>query len=289
MSRCLACALQNPAKIKDLPVFAIFRPLVAFLPGFGRFRNAFPADGLPSEKNNQQKEKIMANQPFYPKREGDQSLWFTNIQSKIPKYCVTLEISDARKAKLTLVLNWLIWAWHIYLPARRADAPAATAWRQQLATGTGDATTDCTPPEPAALTPPADAPFFGMLSWLFDEIGRWKKAEGYTDTIGADLGIVGSSSQTHTDPPQLAQGDVAENSVELDATFWEHNGVYIESQRQGEAGFAFLAVETSSPYMDNRAVKTAGQAEWRDYRACWWDNDTPSMHFGPVLRVLVSG
>jgi hypothetical protein len=38
-----------------------------------------------------------------------------------------------------------------------------------------------------------------------------------------------------------------------------------------------------------RTVKTPGQAEWRDYRACWWDNDTPTMQFGSVLRVLVNG
>jgi hypothetical protein len=128
-----------------------------------------------------------------------------------------------------------------------------------------------------------------MLAWLFGEIARWKKAEGYTDTIGADLGIVGAAAIEHTAPPSLTPGDVAENSVELDAIFYEHDGVYVESQRQGELGFAFLAVETSSPYVDNRPVKTAGQAEWRDYRACWWDNDTASMDFGPVLRVLVNG
>lgn len=231
----------------------------------------------------------MANQPFYPKREGDQNLWFTNIQSKIAKYSTVLEITPARQTKLTLVLNWLIWAWHIYLPARRADGPAATAWRQQLATGDTDANTDATPPEPAALTPPQGVPFFGMLTWLFAEIGRWKKAEGYTDTIGADLGIVGAAAPAHTDPPELTPGDVAQNSVELAATFYEHDGVYIESQRQGETGFAFLAVETTSPYVDNRAVKVAGQAEWRDYRACWWDGDTATMNFGPVLRVVVSG
>lgn len=231
----------------------------------------------------------MANQPFFPKREGDQSLWFTNIQTKIGSHAAALEITDARKAKIQLVLAWLIWAWQIYLPARRADAPAATAWRQQLAYGTSDATTDASPPTPAALTPPTGLPFFGMLSWLFSEIARWKKAEGYTDTIGTDLGIVGAVAPTHTDPPALAAGDVAQNSVELDATFYEHAGVYIESQRQGEPGFVFLAVETSSPYVDTRPVKTAGQAEWRDYRACWWDNDTASMNFGPVLRVLVNG
>jgi len=41
--------------------------------------------------------------------------------------------------------------------------------------------------------------------------------------------------------------------------------------------------------VDNRPVKMAGQAEWRDYRACWWDGDVASYAFGPVLRVLVNG
>ena len=31
--------------------------------------------------------------------------------------------------------------------------------------------------------------------------------------------------------------------------------------------------------------KVAGTAEWRDYRACWWDHDVATMAFGPVLRV----
>ena len=231
----------------------------------------------------------MANQPYYPTREGDQNLWFANIQSKVPSYYTQLDISTARQAKLTLALNWLIWTWHVYLPARRADAPAATAWRLQLATGTSDASTDTTPPTPAALTPPAGTPFFGMLTWLFEEIARWKKAEGYTNNIGTDLGIVGAAAVEHTDPPVLTPGDVAQNSVELDFNLYEHDGVWIESQRQGESAFTFLSTDTGSPYVDNRPVKTAGQAEWRDYRACWWDADEATMEFGPVLRVLVNG
>jgi hypothetical protein len=231
----------------------------------------------------------MANQPYYPTREGDQALWFANLQAKIPSYYTALEITTARQTKLTLALNWLIWTWQIYLPARRADAPAATAWRQQLATGTSDASTVTTPPTPAALTPPAGTPFFGMLTWLFSEIARWKSAEGYTDNIGSNLGIIGAAAVAHNDPPQLTQGDVAQNSVELTFNVYEHDGVWIESQRQGETGFSFLSTDTGSPYVDNRPVKTAGQAEWRDYRACWWDGDHATLAFGPVLRVLVNG
>ena len=231
----------------------------------------------------------MRNQPYFPKREGDQLTWFTNLQTKITKYFDALDIGAARQAKITLCLSWLIWAWQAYLPARRQDATTATTWRDNLATGDSDSAISALLPVPAALTPPAGAPFFGMLSWLFEEIGRWKKAEGYSEPIGEDLGLTGPEAQPHTDPPALREGDVAQNHIELLFTLWEHDGVWIESQRQGDAGFTFLATDTASPYNDTRPVKTPGQAEWRDYRACWWDADTASMVFGPVLRVLVAG
>jgi hypothetical protein len=231
----------------------------------------------------------MANQPYYPTREGDQLLWLNNIQSKVGTYFTTLDISTARQAKVQLALAWLIWAWQIYLPTRRQDAPAATAWRNSLAYGISDATTNTAPPIPIVLTPPASTPVFGMLTWLFDEIGRWKSAEGYTDTIGQDLGIIGAIAPTHPNPPTLTAGTIALNNAELIFNLYEHDGIYLESQRQGETGFTFLSVDTASPYNDTRPVKTPGQAEWRDYHACWRDNDTATMNFGPVLRVLVNG
>ncbi len=97
-----------------------------------------------------------------------------------------------------------------------------------------------------------------MLTWLFEEIARWKKAEGYTDTIGQDLGIVGAAPTAHTDPPPLSQGAVAQNNAELTFTLYEHTGVYIESQRQGDTAFSYLATDTASPYNDTRPVKTPG-------------------------------
>jgi hypothetical protein len=36
-------------------------------------------------------------------------------------------------------------------------------------------------------------------------------------------------------------------------------------------------------------AKPPGTPELRDYRACWWNNATPSMQFGPVLPVIVNG
>lgn len=54
-------------------------------------------------------------------------------------------------------------------------------------------------------------------------------------------------------------------------------------------GVSVCGADTTAPYTDTRPVKTSGQAEWRDYRACWWDADTASMAFGAVVRVLING
>ncbi len=231
----------------------------------------------------------MANQPFFPGREGDQVLWFSNLQSKAAGYYTPLDISTGRQTKLTLTLNWLIWTWQVYAPTRRPEGPASTKWRNDIATGTPDPMTSAVPPVPASLTPPSGTPYFGMLTWLFEEIARWKTAEGYTDTIGKDLGVIGAAATTHTDPPGLTQGKLALNSVELLFTLYEHDGVWIECQRQGDAGFSSVGSDTASPWTDTRPVKVPGTPEWRDYRACWWDHSTPSMQFGPVLRVIVNG
>ena len=231
----------------------------------------------------------MANQPFFPKREGDQTFWFSNIQSKAANYYTALDISTARQTKLTLTLNWLIWTWQVYGPTRRPEGPAATNWRNNHATGTPDPAASAVPPVPATLTPPSGTPYFGMLTWLFEEIARWKTAEGYTDTIGKDLGVIGAAATTHDAPPSLTQGTLAQNSAELRFVLHEHDGVWIESQRQGDAGFSPSGSDTASPWTDTRPVKVPGTPEWRDYRACWWDNSTPSMQFGPVLRVIVNG
>lgn len=138
----------------------------------------------------------MSNQPYYPTREGDQIAWFNNLQTNAATYYTPLSVSAARQAKLQLTLSWLIWTWTTLVPVRRQEGPAAVAWRNQLANGTSIPSIPVAPPVPATLALPAGAPYFGMLRWLFEEITRWKAAEGYTATIGQALAIIGSHQET---------------------------------------------------------------------------------------------
>jgi len=133
----------------------------------------------------------MATQRYFPPREGDQIGWFTNLNNRYATYAVTLSIDATRQAKTQLVLNWLIWIWQTYLPSRRMEGPAATAYRNNAAYGPISTPSNPNPPALASITPPLSTPFFGMLTWLFQEIDRWKTSEGYNDDIGEILGIVG--------------------------------------------------------------------------------------------------
>ena len=231
----------------------------------------------------------MANQPYFPGREGDQLTFLTNLQSKIAAYYTALDISAARQPKLQLTLAWLIWAWQSYLPARRQDAPAATSWRNLLATGTSDATTVTAPPAPAVLTPPAGTAYFGMLTCFSRKsaAGRPPKATP-TPSARTSASSVPPPPRTPT-RPSSARGPWRKTTSSSTSPSTSTTASGSKTRSRAPPGSPSSPPTPPPPYNDTRPVKTPGQAEWRDYRACWWDNATASMAFGPVLRVLVQG
>lgn len=51
-------------------------------------------------------------------------------------------------------------------------------------------------------------------------------------------------------------------------------GVHLYVQRAGDGGFTYPASETHSPYVDNRALATAGKPEMRKYKAVFFHGET---------------
>ena len=235
----------------------------------------------------------MAHQTYYPTREGDQLTWFTNLQSHITSFYTPLDISPARQTKLQLSLSWLIWTWQTFLPSRRQDAPAATAWRNQLATGTSDAATPVAPPVPAALTPPAGTPYFGMLSWLFEEIGRWKSAEGYNDTIGQSLAIIGSTQNGpdfNTIQP-IITATASGGTVKIGWT-WQGFSPFLDLlellvDRSDGKGYVPLAFDTTPGYEDT-APYPATPTKWT-YKAIYRVDDHQVGQWSAEVSVIVGG
>ena len=236
----------------------------------------------------------MAVQPYFPKREGDQLLWLQNLYVKIATYYTALDISPARQTKLLLTLPWLIWTWQTYAPTRRAEATAATSWRNNLATG--DPTVSgaaALPPAPSELGPPTDDdPYFGMLTWLFEEIGRWKKAEGYTTTIGEALQIVGPVTPA---PPADSKPALKARlgTGGLPEILWKKGpfeGLRIQIDRSDEKGYVNLATDMKPNFTDDLSPLPApGKTALWTYRAIYLLDDADFGQWSDAVSIAVTG
>jgi len=104
---------------------------------------------------------------------------------------------------------------------------------------------------------------------------RLKAAPGYTDAQGITLKIIGEDStfDPATAKPIITLSLQGGNVVIKFNNPAEVEGVKIFSKRAGETSFTFLAVDTASPYEDNRANLTPGVAEERKYYAFFFDDD----------------
>jgi hypothetical protein len=109
----------------------------------------------------------------------------------------------------------------------------------------------------------------GALTRIFDLVREIKENNAYTEAIGLDLGIV-ASEDTAIHPVPDFDGIVEQGTgcqcVRLVFRKWGHQGVTIESRRGG-GDFAQLAIDTESPYLDERPLLSPTAPEIREYRA----------------------
>ena len=220
---------------------------------------------------------------FYPERDGDQLDWLQNLRTKIFAYVTPLGITAPELAATQAVLDFLIFVKGMWQPAWIAYAESATAYRDQVERGEATLGVIGLPPYPTLSGPAPVAP--GALTRTFERIARWKTAPGCTPPIMDDLRIKGTMPQPSANPPVLSP-DVQPDAVFLNFFKHGHLGIYIESRRQGEEAWADLGICVRRPFRDTRPVRVPGQAEWREYRARYWNNE-PVGDWSSVVRVTV--
>src|SRR5437879_597155 len=91
-----------------------------------------------------------------------------------------------------------------------------------------------------------------------------------------------------TSKPVLSSADQTGSVVELDFDKSVSDGVPscgIYSRRDGDTDFKFLARDTSSPYVDNRAMLVAGKPELREYKAMFVVGDVEVSQFSDEITV----
>ena len=236
----------------------------------------------------------MKRQVYYPSRIGDQVNWLDNYSVKLPLYGTTLGVVAGDVTASVNDAKWSNYVLGTWLSAVRNFSPSTTDAVDDVLIGQGNAAvvlpTFTAPALPAGVT----AALPGTLTRIFTLIAKMKLSANYTEAIGTDLGIVGAvvGNTPGVNPvprvlTELLQGNGAQ-TVKITFFKYGHMGVYIESRRGANGVWEFLAIDTESPYLDERPLLAAGQPEVREYRLRFWDKGTPNGDWTDVTSETVS-
>ncbi len=128
---------------------------------------------------------------------------------------------------------------------------------------------------PAAVdvsSPPAVAIAPGVEARFRTLVGQIKTNSAYTNAMGEDLGIVADESASALTKPVLTVKLEGADPV-IGFKKGSSDGIKLYSKRGSETDFSFLAVDTRSPYVDNRPNLVPGTTEKRTYQAYFIVND----------------
>lgn len=235
----------------------------------------------------------MARQDYIPKREDEMISWFANLAAKLPGYQVALGLTALEVAGVvsdSLVVQFSIQG----VEQARAEAQEWVAFKNLELYGPAAGPTPTVPSTPAPAPISARPP--GILIRTRALAMRIKASPAYTPAMGADLGLIGAESA----PPDLEETKPSGSVVALPGFTVRINfiksgfaGVDIESQRNAETGWSYLAFDSASPYIDNRpplSPPTPGSPampEERRYRMRYRDGDSPVGMYSDTLTVTV--
>ncbi len=232
----------------------------------------------------------MKRQDYFPSRIGDQVNWLDNYSVKLPIHGPTLGVASGDVTASVADAKWCNYVLGTWLSAVRNFSPSTTDAVDDVLTGSGGSAivlpTFTAPALPSGVT--AQLP--GALTRIFALVATMKLAAAFTEAIGTDLGIIGAEETEKQVPKFTAEAEQGATCqcVRLRFFKYTHMGVYIESRRGPNGVWEFLAIDTESPYEDERPLLVAGQPEVREYRMRFWDKGTPNGDWTDVLKVTVS-
>ena len=236
----------------------------------------------------------MKRQDYYPSRIGDQVNWLANYAAKLPIYGTTLGLSAGEVTAGVNDAKWCNYVLGVWLTAVRAFSPSTTNAVDEVLTGKGNAAVVLPTFAAPALPAGVSAALPGALTRIFTLVAKAKLSPNFTEAIGTDLGIIGAgvTPTPGTASPrfltELLQGTNGTQTVKI--TFYKHGhmGVYGESRRGPNGVWEFLAIDTESPYLDERPLAAAGAPEVREYRLRFWDNGAEVGDWSDVAKVTVA-
>lgn len=200
---------------------------------------------------------------FIPRRDGDLVTWLKNVSAKLDLYSKSLEMTDAQ----------------VKIEQKRCDNIITAIQLNEKKRAEYQATVTQT-----------DAIKEHELSALRALVRRIKASTIYTDAVGKDFGVVGTSehlSQVQNRPE--FKTEVHSGFVRVKFVKGNLDGVNIYRRMQGETNWTFLARDTHSPYDDHTPVKQTGTAETREYSVHGVIKDEEVGERSAILSLVVPG
>lgn len=232
----------------------------------------------------------MPHQAYYPTSEAEEIKWLSNFINKLPSYTDPLKLSAEQVANIVADIQFYLWILQHQNPATQKFSQESTACKNHVANGSG--TELCTLPAYPTFTQMPASRLPGVLKRLAKFVQQIKLSDTYSESIGQDLGIIGSQknikSSEYITVSFLAVNERGDQGARVKITFKKHghDGVWIEGRRN-DGDWEFMGVTTVKPWYDERALLQAGVPEIREYRLRWWDKSAPNGDFGPVQQLTV--
>ena len=233
----------------------------------------------------------MKRQRFFPKARAAQVLWLRNWALKLEEHGPTLGVAALTVTDRALDARRTAHVLGEYNTTVRELGPAVSAFQQDQCYGPEAgvlALPTLTPPAVPVNAGPVKA---GALNRIFALCQVIKNSGTYTEQLGLELGVLGDEDATE-DPsaPEFtatAEAGAGCQCVRLIFQKGSATGVYIEEKRGTGTG-AFLAVDTESPYLDQRPLLVPGQPEVRWYRMRYYGDAQPTGEWTDWKAVTVS-
>lgn len=119
---------------------------------------------------------------------------------------------------------------------------------------------------------------------------KLKLHPGYTENVGSELGIVGSSTGISGTEKLMIRPAIkataTPNYVEVSFSKQNQTGVTIYTRLKGQDNWEKLINATQSPYRDERPLRQSGMPEIREYAAMYWDNGAELGQYSDIAFTL---
>ncbi len=229
--------------------------------------------------------KVYNLRPF-PEKAAEQNSLFQNWKLKLPLYQTQLGLSAAdiaRQAADADIFNYIL-NYKTYL---KDSVSAYSSWQRSMLKG--DVNASPTPPVFEPVTLP-EAHFGGILVRGRQLDQRMKKAAGFTEQIGEDLGMVEFPTPPSPESFTAKITLTAMMNGNVSAKFVKRHfqAIRLEWKLASETEWRYAGIFTASPAIHPAEGDARFVPQIRQYRGIMINKNVAVGHYSPIMTIVTT-